>query len=499
MIRSYSNRLITFLRNVSAKQFHVSWLIAWLAIGVLIGTAIIPQLEYVSFHRMSWLLLSAGLVMVGFFKRSVFSIVIVAMGGIGIGFYNGAQQLIAYKPITMLHSSNEHRMVTGRVIDDTTRNNRNDQRIQLTDLVIDDSAYAGNIWINTSAQTPIKRGDRVTVEGQLSEGFGVMQASMFRAQVTEIVRPDPGDIARQARDSFASNIHGLMESAQANLGVSFLVGQRSALPADMQDMFRDVGLIHLVVASGFHLTLVVRFGRTLFAKQSKYLATLTSFTLIFGFLLLTGFSTSMIRASLVTGASLLAWYFGRAIHPFVLLPVVASLTVLARPLFLWADLAWYLSFAAFGGVIILAPLLHRYFWHPEKEPGFFRYLIVATFSAQLLTFPIIALTFEQYSLLAILANVLVLPVVPVVMLGTFLAGIVSYGVPAIAQVIASITQLGIDYVIAVVEYLAAHPLATQTITINAWHIWTFYGILSLIIWYLARATKYTFRHNQTVI
>ena len=59
--------------------------------------------------------------------------------------------------------------------------------------------------------------------------------------------------------------------------------------------------------------------------------------------------------------------------------------------------------------------------------------------------------------------------------------------------------LGIDYVIAVVEYLAAHPLATQTITINAWHIWTFYGILTLIIWYLARTTRYTFRHNQTVI
>lgn len=370
-------------------------------------------------------------------------------------------------PITALHTSETRHTVTGRVTDDTTRNNRNDQRIQLSDLAIDDTAYAGNIWINTSTQTPIKRGDTITVEGQLSEGFSVMQASMFRAQVVEVIRPAPGDVARQVRDSFAENTHQLMESAQANLGISFLVGQRNALPSDLQDMFRDVGLIHLVVASGFHLTLVVRFGRTLFAKHSKYL---TSFTLIFGFLLLTGFSTSMIRASLVTGASLIAWYFGRAIHSFVILPVIAAITVLTRPLFLWADLAWHLSFAAFAGVVVLAPLLHRYFWHPHNEPGFFRYLIVATFSAQLLTFPIIAVTFQQYSLLAIVANILVLPVVPLVMLGTFLSGGISYLLPAIAQIFASVTQLGLDYVIAVVHYLAAHPLATQTITIQSWHI-----------------------------
>ena len=487
------------LQRIATKQFHLSWLIAWLAIGVLVGTATIPLLIYHAFHNLSWLVMSIGLIIVGLLKRSLFSIIILLLGGIGVGLYNGAGQLIAYEPIAALHTSEARQTVTGRVIDDTTRNNRNDQHIQLSDLIIDDAAYAGNIWINTSTQTPIKRGDTITVEGRLSEGFGIMQASMFRAEVVEVVRPTPGDIARQARDSFAENTHELMESAQANLGISFLVGQRNALPAELQDMFRDVGLIHLVVASGFHLTLVVRFGRTLFAKRSKYLATLTSFTLIFGFLLLTGFSTSMIRASLVTGASLIAWYFGRAIHPFVLLPFIAAITVLARPMFLWADLAWYLSFAAFAGVIVLAPLLHRYFWHPDKEPGFFRYLIVATFSAQLLTFPIIAITFQQYSLLAIVANILVLPVVPLIMLGTFLSGGLNYLFPVVAQIFASVTQIGLDYVIAVVHYLAAHPLATQTISIQSWHIWLFYGLAGATIWYLARATKYKFRHNQTVI
>ena len=99
--------------------------------------------------------------------------------------------------------------------------------------------------------------------------------------------------------------------------------------------------------------------------------------MILSFMAMTGFSPSMSRAGLVAGLSLAAWYYGRTIHPLVLLPVAAGTTLLINPQFGWNDLGWQLSFAAFAGVIILAPLLQRYFFG-DKEPGVFRQIFGST-------------------------------------------------------------------------------------------------------------------------
>ena len=85
----------------------------------------------------------------------------------------------------------------------------------------------------------------------------------------------------------------------------------------------------------------------------------------------------MSRAGLVAGLGLLVWYYGRKTHPFVLLSFAAAVTLIVNPSYLWGDLGWYLSFGAFIGVIVLAPLIHRYFWG-LAEAGTLRGLLVET-------------------------------------------------------------------------------------------------------------------------
>lgn len=102
-------------------------------------------------------------------------------------------------------------------------------------------------------------------------------------------------------------------------------------------------------------------SRKLFLKLSKYLSALLSGIMILCFMAVTGLSPSMTRAGLVSSMSLLAWYYGRGFHPFVLLPVAAAITVLLQPSYVWGDLGWQLSFAAFIGVMVLGPLLQAYF------------------------------------------------------------------------------------------------------------------------------------------
>ncbi len=467
-----------------------------MSLGVLIGvvaTQIIPTL---ALHPRDLLLIGLSLAFIGFLKRTMIAIVLVFLAGALLGGYRGIITQQQLQPLQSLAGS--YQTITGTIQDDTTRGSSGDQRIRLNQLTTDDVAIPGNIWVQTRDQTELKRGDIITASGQLTDGFGTIQVSMFRATIEEVVRPNPGDIARVARDSFAAQVDEYIATPQSNLGVSFLVGQRSNLPSDIQDMFRDLGLVHLVVASGFHLSIVIKFSRRTFSPLSKYLALLSSLLLIFSFLLLTGFSTSMVRAALVTSFSLLAWYVGRALHPLVLLPSVAAITALINPLYIWSDIAWYLSFAAFTGVIVLAPLLQKYFWHPDKDPGFFRYLIIATFSAQVLTFPIIAITFQQYSLLAIAANVLVLPIVPIVMLGTFITGVAGYLFPFIAAATGWVTELGLRYITTIVELLAGLPIATSAVNVTPVFTAVFYvGLLALMI-YLQRVTGHSLRSENPV-
>lgn len=471
-------------------------MIAWTSIGVLLGALLASMVDYQQFRATDWLIVAFSLGFVGFFRRTVPAICVVLLAGVALGFSAGVQTLHRLEPLHQLVGTTQ--TVTGRVSDDTTRGPSGDQRIQLTDLSIHETELNGTIWINAFEQSDIKRGDIVTAEGTISDGFGTMQASIFEADVTAIVRPEPGDIARIARDNFSDKVAEFISAPQASLGVSFLVGQRSNLPSDIQEMFRDLGLVHLVVASGFHLTIVIRFSRRLLAPWSKFLALSGSLVLIFGFLLLTGFSTSMTRASLVAGLSLLAWFVGRSIHPLILLPVVAAITVLINPLFIWSDMAWYLSFAAFTGVIIYAPLIQKYFWAADKEPGALRYIIVATLSAQLLTFPIIALTFEQYSPLAVLANVLVLPIVPLVMLGTFATGAMGFIVPWLANIFGWLTELGLRYITTMVEYLSLLPWATKPIAISPLQIIMFYAALLGLAIYATRVTKHSLRTENPI-
>ena len=135
-------------------------------------------------------------------------------------------------------------------------------------------------------------------------GFGTFAGSVYRANILYIKRPQPGDIALHIRDWFANAVRQAVPEPEASLGVSYLVGQRRALPEKLDIALRTAGLTHIVVASGYNLTILVRLARRLFVRISKYLSALVSGNLIIGFIGVTGLSPSITRAGLVTGLSL---------------------------------------------------------------------------------------------------------------------------------------------------------------------------------------------------
>ena len=477
------------------RRVHASWFVAVASGGIVTGTAFAAYIEQSMFSTVAWLLVGVSLAGIVLWQRFIYLLPLMMLAGLVIGLWRGSivqSELVVYD-----HLIDTLVTVTGRVSDDPDIGKQDETVLRLNELIINDRRVTGKLWVSVNRDKRIKRGDDVTIRGRLSEGFGSFSASLFDGKVVAVERPQPGDVAGRTRDAFGERVRLAIDEPEASLGLGYLVGQRRALPPELDNALVIAGLTHVVVASGYNLTILVRLARRLFVRISKYLAALSATIMIIGFIAVTGASPSMSRAGLVAGLSLAAWYYGRKFHPLVLLPFAAAVTVLIDPSYAWNDLGWQLSFAAFAGVMILAPLSQRYFFGPKK-PGVIRQILGETLSATIATLPILVLAFGQFSNVAIVANALILPLVPLAMLLTFAAGVSAIVLPGAAEITGLPAQILLTYMTTVAQYLANLPWALTIVEIQPWMMWLACGMLIVVCMYLWRVTKYNLRDSNIV-
>lgn len=459
-----------------------------------IGVIAVMRLPYGAFSGLHWLLIG-GIILLPILKmQRRWMILLVLISGLIIGLWRGSSGQLGLDNYQQIIGSEVE--ISGKVSEDVDVDRRGQTVLRLSDISIRNHELPGNVWVVTAKNEAIKRSDIVTVKGKLGEGFGSFAATMYRAKVVEVERSVPGDVAVGFRDWFSARVRQNIPETEAALGMGFLTGLRRALPPDLSEALKIAGLTHVIVASGYNLTILVRLSRRLFVRVSKYLSMLSSVAMILGFMAMTGMSPSMSRAGLVAGISLAAWYYGRNVHPLVLLPFAAAITLLINPQFGWNDLGWQLSFAAFAGVIVLAPLLQRYFFG-KKEPGTIRQILGETISAQIMTLPLLVVAFDVISNVAVVANLLVLPLVPLAMLLTFLAGI-FVSIPVINFLIATPTTWLLEYMVGVADWLANQPWAQTEVEVGWWAVLLAYAALGLAMWWMQRQTGFRLRESNII-
>lgn len=326
----------------------------------------------------------------------------------------------------------------------------------------------------------VYRGDRLLVEGRLFRKRGGQLAGTSFAQLTLLERkPTVIDITRR---NFAAGMQNVLPEQLASFGLGILIGQRTTLDPKLEEDMITVGLIHIVAVSGYNLTVLIQMARRLFRRRSRFQSMFFSLALIWMFLLFSGFAPSIVRAAIVSALSLIAWFYGRAFKPVLLLVFVAALTTAVNPLYLWSNIGWYLSFAAFFGVLVLGPLLHDRFvpqrWKEKMIPA----VLTETISAQVCTLPVLLYIFGRLSIISVLANVLVVPLTPLSMLVSFLAGLAGMFKLFFSKLIAWPAEIILDYMLSVSSLLAKIPYANIEVHIDTLQMVVFNAaILGLII------------------
>jgi len=364
------------------------------------------------------------------------------------------------------------------VLDDAIYGFRRQAEFYVDSIQLDNgTSLPGKIRVSGFGPIEVKRGDRVAVSGQLRRGYGSYQGSVGFSHYEVLSRS--GSPVEAFRHRFIADSYSVLPEPEASLGLGFLAGFQSLLPETLKNNLSATGLTHIVAVSGYNTTILASAVQTLLAKRgSRKQVAFATLGLLALFMSITGAAPSIVRASVVSGLSLIAWYYGRRFKPSVLLLVSAAVTAYVSPLYLWYSLGWWLSFLAFFGVLVVAPLINERFF--SRSSNLIVKTALETTSAQLMTLPLIIWVFGRVSVIALVANLLVLPVIPLAMLATFMAGLVSMSGLAVAGLVAWPARLILNYVTDIVTLLARIPWSLKQLNANQAQMLAIYAVLAVL-------------------
>lgn len=229
---------------------------------------------------------------------------------------------------------------------------------------------------------------------------------------------------------FTGVMSTMLPSPHAELLGGLLVGAKQSLGEALLEDFRRVGLIHIVVLSGFNVVVIIAFVR--FLLQGLPLRLSLSITALFVilFTLLVGLEPPIVRASCMALISLwaLSKYRTYSVHRAFILTVTAM--AIQNPLILLYDPSFQLSALATAGLLYVVPCMEKWFlWIPTS--GGMREIVVSTIATYITVAPFLLYLMGELSVVSLVVNLLVLPIIPITMLvgciATLLVALTGFG------------------------------------------------------------------------
>lgn len=264
------------------------------------------------------------------------------------------------------------------------------------------------------------------------------------------------ELVEKIRASFVQNLGPEPNDSMA-LVAGLAVGERSLLSEATAEQMQDLSLTHLVAVSGANLAIVVGAVWFLLAYLglNRHLRFAIGLVVMAAYVLLVGPESSVIRAATMALFVTIALWLGRGSSALNALAAAVSLILIIDP-GMAVDFGFALSALATAGLLIAAPPIFETL--RSKLPDGLALGVAAAFSAQLFTTPILLMLQPGLPLYAVLANLLVEPVVaPVTILG-ILSAALALLFPWISTLLAQLAGLGTSWIVLVAAELSKLPL-----------------------------------------
>ena len=452
----------------------------------------------------------------------------IAMLGLGAARWASAQPAFDERFIATYNDSGAV-TIEGIVVDEPdVRDTYTNLRVEADTLILEGAESAlpirGSILVQVPRYPPINYGERIRAQGLLQsppqfEDFDYADY-LARQSIYSILRRANAEVISnfQSSDLFLNiqlaifkPIYALKSRALAAISETFpepqgallsgiLLGVETGIPESLKTAFRITGTSHIVAISGFNIAIIVKVFASLFKRLAgERRAIPLSIVAVAAYAVLAGADASVVRAALMGSIVLVAGGFNRPSSGLASLAAAAFVMTAFSPGTLW-DVGFQLSVAATLGLIVYATpftqaatqLLAR-FTKPEiaeRIVGTVGEFSILTVAAQVTTLPLIAFYFHQISIISLVANIIVLPVQPQVMILGGLAAIGAMIAKPLGAILFWFAWPFVTFTIVMVELLAKVPLAA--IQIDRFSVgWLFgaYGAIVGLTWLFGRESN----------
>ena len=305
------------------------------------------------------------------------------------------------------------------------------------------------------------------------------------------------------QNRLAMQIEQALPQPEAALLIGIFLGLRTPALSLLAGSFRVTGTTHLLVSSGTNVTivsgLIYRSTQYLLPKHtgpfpltplrkswSDWVRTVLLLVGIAFYTVLSGAGPASLRAGVMGGLLVIAPMPGRRYNIYTALAGTAALMSCFDPFILW-DVGFQLSFLATLGIVFLTPYLQKLMQPITKLPAgsLFVETTAVTLAAQIATMPIIAIAFQQISLISLIANLLVAPLPgPLMLLGLVITvtGLLFHELSLLCGWLAWPL---LWYMKTIIIQCSLLPLSSIHVdNVPASIAWVYYALLTLIIAFL---------------
>ncbi|MFU8773519.1 MAG: ComEC/Rec2 family competence protein, partial [Anaerolineales bacterium] len=286
-------------------------------------------------------------------------------------------------------------------------------------------------------------------------------------------------------------VYQIYPDPEASLLAGILLGVDKGIPEQVQEDFKKTGTAHIIAISGFNITIiaglfVVLFTRLL-GKLKGAAAAVIGITI---YTILVGGDAAVVRAAIMGGLALLARQIGRRQDGLTSLGVSSALMASFNPRLPW-DVVFQLSFMATLGLVLYAEPFSKAFvdfsnrYLPDKTvqrlAGPVGEYFLYTLAAQLTTLPVTAYHFQRLSLVSLVANPVILPAQPAVMILGGIGVILGLVYLPLGKLVASLAWPFVVFTVRAVEFFGQTDWGVWNLgKLSLLWVVIFYGVLMMV-------------------
>ncbi|MFZ5517706.1 MAG: DNA internalization-related competence protein ComEC/Rec2 [Candidatus Zhuqueibacterota bacterium] len=404
------------------------------------------------------------------------------------------------------------------------RKDRVEITVSLEQIIIDTTRWnvCGNILVKVQEPHFYPRyRDRLTFFGKLVTPAGERNPGDFNyreflaangvyglvylrsiGDITNIARDDHRTLMHAVqfvKDKLYFAINDLYDEKTRPLVKGLILGERGEISPEITAAFTRTGIIHILAISGLHITYIsliffMLFSLLRFSYRARIYAVMLS---ILGYNLLVGFEPPIVRSSLMGVLFLAGKLMQRPVNVLNIISASALIILLVNPLALF-QASFQLSYGAVISIIYFYQRLKFFF---EKIPLFrtltafklgdyLAVMILVSLAAQLGTLPIVLYYFQLIPAIALILNVIAIPLSGVIIALGFASLAASFFSASIAQLYAHANIACLNFLITVVEKaekIKYGSFEAPSITM-AWVV-----IYYLFLWLILNIEKRSFR------